>query len=69
MSDKLTTNIADTCRKGILEDEELIEIDGAFYDLLDCVDDEIAAKLEEAYLEYGTRAIQLAYEQGLKDAK
>ena len=52
----------------LMNDASLKEIDAVFYDLLDAVDNTIAAKLEDAYIEYGTRAIALAYEQGLKDA-
>ena len=47
----------------------LKEIDAVFYDLLDAVEGDVAAKLEDAYLEYGTRAIELAYLQGVKDGK
>ena len=57
------------CREMMLEDTELKKIDAEFYDLLDGVNEEVAANLEEAYLEYGTRAIELAYLQGIKDAK
>ena len=52
----------------IMNDAALKEINAVFYDLLDAVDNTIAEKLEDAYIEYGTRAIGLAYEQGLKDA-
>ena len=67
--DKFESMAWESCRKVILGDKRLNEIDAGFYDLLDGVNEEMAVKLEEAYLEYGTRAIELAYLQGVKDAK
>jgi len=67
--DKFESMAWESCRKVILGDKRLSEIDAGFYDLLDGVNEEMAVKLEEAYLEYGTRAIELAYLQGVKDAK
>ncbi len=52
----------------IMDDAELKEVDAVFYDLLDKVDGAVREKLEEAYIEYGVRSVQLAYIQGLKDA-
>lgn len=65
--DKIEGRAWERCRKMMLEDAELKRIDAGFYDLLDGVNEEVAANLEEAYLEYGTRAIELAYLQGIKD--
>ncbi len=67
--DKFESMAWESCRKVILGDKRLSEIDAGFYDLLDGVNEEMAVRLEEAYLEYGTRAIELAYLQGVKDAK
>lgn len=69
MLDRLEENALNNCREVILGDEKLKEIDTTFYDLLDGVNDEMALKLEDAYLEYATRAIELAYKQGLTDAQ
>ena len=52
----------------IIDDATLKEIDAVFYDLLDKVDGTVREKLEEAYIEYGVRSVQLAYIQGLEDA-
>lgn len=68
-ADKLDSKAWECCREIILKDEKLKKIDAEFYDLLDGVNEEMAVNLEEAYLEYGARAIELAYLQGLKDAK
>lgn len=67
--DRFESMACESCRKVILGDKRLSETDAEFYDLLDGVNKEIAVKLEEAYLEYGARAIELAYLQGIKDAK
>jgi len=69
MMNILEGNVLDSCREVILEDDKLKEIDVTFYNLLDGVNDVVAIKLEEAYLEYATRAIELAYIQGLEDAR
>lgn len=69
MENRFNEKVSDNCRKIILEDKMLKEIDAVFYDLLDAVEGDVAAKLEDAYLEYGTRAIELAYLQGVKDGK
>ena len=69
MVDKINKNEWKRCKEIILEDKKLKEIDAVFYDLLDAVESDVAAKLEDAYLEYATRAIVLAYKQGLKDAQ
>ena len=53
----------------ILEDTKIKEIDAVFYDLLDAVESDVATKLEDAYLESGARAVELAYLQGIKDGK
>ena len=53
----------------ILKDDELKAIDAEFYNLLDTVDDAVKEKLEDAYIEYGVRAMQLAYIQGIEDCK
>ena len=68
-ADILESKAWESCRKVILGDKRLSEIDAGFYDLLDGVNEEMAVKLEEAYLEYGTRAIELAYLQGIEDGK
>ena len=68
MENRFNEKVSDNCRKIILEDKMLKEIDAVFYDLLDAVENTIAAQLEDAYIEYGTRAIGLAYAQGLIDA-
>lgn len=67
--DKFESKAWESCREIMLRDVKLGEIDAVFYDLLDGVNEEMAVKLEEAYLEYGARAIELAYLQGMKDAK
>lgn len=67
--DKFEGREWESCRELIFEDTKLSEIDAGFYDLLDGVNEEVAVKLEEAYLEYGARAIELAYLQGVKDGK
>ncbi len=68
-ADKFESKAWESCRKIILEDTELKKIDAEFYNFLDGVNEEAAMKLEEAYLEYGSRAIELAYLQGMKDGK
>jgi len=68
-ADILESKAWESCREIILEDVELKKIDAEFYELLDAVNDEAAVKLEEAYLEYGARAIELAYLQGMEDGK
>jgi len=68
-TDKLESKAWESCREEILGDVELNKIDAEFYDLLDGVSEEIAVNLEEAYLAYGARAIELSYLQGMKDAK
>lgn len=68
-TDKLESKAWESCREEILGDVELNKIDAEFYDLVDKVDAEVATRLEEAYLEYGARAIELAYLKGMKDAK
>lgn len=68
-ADKFESKAWESCRKIILEDTELKKIDAEFYNFLDGVNEEVAMKLEEAYLEYGSRAIELAYLQGMKDGK
>jgi len=65
--DELLENELNDCREVINKDVKLREIDTVFYDLLDEADDTIKMKLEDAYIEYGVRAIFLAYLQGLKD--
>ena len=45
----------------LASDTKLKEIDVIFYDLLDAVESDVAAKLEDAYLESGERAVELAY--------
>ena len=67
--DKFEGGAWENCREVIFEDIKLSGIDATFYDLLDGVNEEVAVKLEEAYLEYGARAIELAYLQGVKDGK
>lgn len=52
----------------IIQDSELKKTDAVFYDLLDKVDDAVREKLEDAYIDYGVRAVQLAYIQGIQDA-
>lgn len=56
----------DNCRKVILEDEHLRAVDSQFYCLLEQIDGDIRTELEEAYLEYSARAIELAYRQGVR---
>lgn len=68
-TDKLESKAWESCREEILGDVELNKIDAEFYDLVDKVDAEVATRLEETYLEYGARAIELAYLKGMKDAK
>ncbi len=68
-ADKFESKAWESYREIILGDAKLGKIDAEFYDLLDGVSDEVATRLEEAYIEYGTRAIELAYLQGMKDAK
>ena len=55
------------CKEIILEDTKIKEIDAVFYDLLDAVESDVATKLEDAYLESGARAVELAYLQRIKD--
>lgn len=69
MVDKMSENEWKRCKEIILEDTKLKEIDAIFYDLLDAVESDVAAKLEDAYLESGARAVELAYLQGIKDGK
>lgn len=59
----------ESCKEIILADARLKEIDAVFYDLLDAVESNIATKLEETYLDYAARAIELAYLKGRKDTE
>ncbi len=69
MMDKWEEKEWEKCKKIILEDAKLKEIDMKFYELLDTVESSVATKLEDAYLDYGARVIELAYEQGRIDAQ
>ena len=65
--DNILENDLDNCREVINNDRKLTDIDAEFYTLLDGVDDELKLQLERIYDEYTTRAIRLAYLQGMKD--
>lgn len=65
--DNILENDLNNCGEVINKDKKLMDIDAKFYDLLDEVDDALKPQLEKVYEDYTTRAIRLAYLQGLKD--
>lgn len=55
------------CYKAMAEDEQLVEMENKFYEMLNELPEDINFEMERVFSSYMTRVLRIAYVQGIRD--